>query len=119
MNKSKDIALAAIKGIEEKKGKNIVLLDMTSLDDPICDYMVIAEGNSVNQVEALEDSTREITRKLTGESPAWSDHGSGEWIAIDYINVMVHLFVPQLREYYNLEGLWEDAKKTVIPNADN
>lgn len=116
--KAKDIALAAVKGLQEKKGQKIVLIDLTSLEDRVCDFMVIGEANTVTQVEALEDSVREITRKLTGESPVWSDHGSGEWIAIDYISVMVHVFVPQLRRYYNLEQLWEDGQLTYIDDLD-
>ncbi|KGL53873.1 hypothetical protein HQ29_00445 [Porphyromonas canoris] len=118
MIKSKDIALAAIKGLEEKKGKDIVLLDLTVLDDPICDYMVIANGNTNTQVEALEDSVRTIVRKETGENPTWSDRGNGEWIAIDYISVMVHIFVPELRNYYALEQLWADAKITHIKSEE-
>lgn len=118
MIKSKDIALAAIKGLEEKKGKDIVLLDLTVLDDSICDYMVIANGNTNTQVEALEDSVRTIVRKETGENPTWSDRGNGEWIAIDYISVMVHIFVPELRNYYALEQLWADAKITHIKSEE-
>lgn len=107
-----------VTGIREKKGKNITLLNLSPIDDAICTYMVIAEGNTPTQVSAIEDAVREIVRKEQGETLSHIHVGSGEWIAIDYIDVIVHLFVPHAREYYKLERLWEDAERTDLPNED-
>ena len=107
-----------IYGIREKKGKNITVLDLTEIEDAICKYMVIAQGNTPVQVGAMEDSVREVVRRETGESVFHSHTGSGEWVALDYIDVIVHLFVPHAREYYRLEQLWADAKRADYPDEE-
>lgn len=105
-----------IEGIREKKGKEIVVIDLSQIDDAICQAMVIAVGNTPTQVAALYDSVEEIVRLRTGEKPLRAHVGSGEWIALDYVDVMVHLFVPDLRTFYNLEQLWADATVTRVPD---
>lgn len=107
-----------VAGIQEKKGKNITLLDLSAIEDSICKYMVIAEGNTPTQVEAISESVREIVWANEHEKVSYSHQGNGEWIALDYINVMVHLFVPALRNYYDLETLWADANRYDFPTEE-
>ncbi len=107
------------KGIQEKKGSNITVVDLSGIEGAICHYFVICQGNSPQQVEAITDSIEETTRKEASEKPV---HVIGltnaQWVAMDYIDVMVHVFLPETRSYYNLENLWEDAKLTRIPDFD-
>ncbi len=106
-------------GIQEKKGKNIVIADLTGINDTICKYFVICQGNSPSQVGAIVDSIKETTRKTTGEKPSAVDgERNAEWVAMDYSDVLVHVFLPEVRQFYNLEHLWADAKLTTIPDID-
>ncbi|MDD7437610.1 MAG: ribosome silencing factor [Bacteroidales bacterium] len=107
-----------VEGIREKKGKRITIIDMGGIDDAICDYMVVAEGNTPTQVNALEDSVWDTVQKTLSDKPIHTHVGGGEWIAMDYVDVMVHLFVPELRKYYGLEQMWADAKQTSLPDED-
>lgn len=108
-----------IKGLQEKKGKNIVTVDLTQLPGAICQYMVICEGKTPTQVSALSDSVWDFARKEGGEKPLSMDGCQrAEWIGMDYGTVLVHIFLPELREFYNLENLWSDAKVTQIPDLD-
>lgn len=107
-----------VEGVQDKKGRNIVVIDLQKLPDRVCDYMVIAEGNSPTQVEALEGAIYDRVQKQLSERPLHSHRGSGEWIAMDYGDVMVHLFVPPLRQHYDLEGLWADGEVTRLPDLD-
>lgn len=91
---------------------------MRELDDAICDFMVIAEGNTPIQLEALEGSVADYTRLQLHEKPTHTHRGDGHWIAMDYISVIVHLFTPELRQYYNIEQLWADAHTEQVPDLD-
>ena len=107
------------KGIQEKKGQGIVIADLSGIDGTICHYFVICQGNSPSQVEAITDSVAETARIDAGEKPA---HVVGlelaHWVAMDFTDVIVHIFVPDMRSYYNIENLWQDAQQTEIPNLD-
>ena len=106
-------------GIQEKKGKNIVIADLTNIDDTICKYFVICQGNSPSQVIAIVDSIKEFTRKGAGTKPSAIDgQRNAEWVAMDFSDVLVHVFLPEARNFYNLEHLWADAKLTTIPDID-
>lgn len=107
-----------VDGIREKKGKRITIIDMKSVEDAFCDYMVVAEGNTPTQVGAIEDSVWDLVQKNMGEKPIHTHTGSGEWIAMDYVDVMVHILVPELRQYYGLEQMWADAKQTNLPDVE-
>ena len=105
--------------IQEKKGSNIVIADLTKIEGTICRYFVISTGNSPTQVEAITDSISDMARERLKEKPA---HVVGlenaQWVAMDYGDVMVHIFVPDTRSYYDLEHLWEDAGLTHIEDID-
>lgn len=104
---------------QEKKAKNIVIVDMTELPGTICQYFVICEGNSPTQVTAISDEITESLKKKTKERPISTDGlREGRWVGIDYGTVIVHVFLPELREFYNIENLWADAKIESIPDID-
>ncbi len=119
MNEAKTLVKKITEGIQEKKGKNIVIADLAAVDDAICKYFVICEGNSPNQVAAIVDSVREYVRKELNEKPiAVAGLRNAQWVAMDYVEALVHVFLPETRSFYNLEHLWADAKLTRIPDAD-
>ena len=119
MTKTKELVQAITKGIQEKKGKGIVIADLNGIDGAICNYFVICQGNSPMQVQAITDSVEEIARVDAHEKPVRVvGQENALWVAMDYTDVMVHIFVPDTREYYNLENLWEDAHLERIPDLD-
>ncbi len=108
---SEIITESVIKGILEKKGNNILSLNLMKLSNSVSDYFVICHGNSRTQVEALADAVEEQVRKTLGYKP-WHKEGleNAEWILLDYVNVVVHIFQEETRKFYNLEKLWADAE---------
>ncbi len=108
-----------IEGIQEKKGKEIVIADLTAIEDCICRYFVICNGNSPNQVAAITDSVKDYVKKNAYTRPLSIDGtGNAQWVAMDYGDIVVHIFLPEIREYYQIENLWSDAKLIKIPNLD-
>jgi ribosome-associated protein len=106
-----------VDGMQDIKAKDITILDLTGLKNAVTDYFVIATGDSSTQVEGMASSVVRKTRKELREKP-WHEEGVGnsEWILLDYVNVVVHIFYRETREFYNLEDLWADANRTDIPN---
>ncbi|WP_298951179.1 ribosome silencing factor [uncultured Nonlabens sp.] len=116
---STDALIAQIvAGIEDVKGNNIILLDLKELENTVTSYFIICNGNSNTQVNAIVNSIQRRVRKELHEN-AWHVEGTdqGEWVLMDYVNVVVHVFQKQIREYYDLEELWGDAKSTVIEST--
>lgn len=106
---------AIISGLEEKKAKNITVLNLTQLHGRAFDYFVIADADSKTHVESIAGSVEEEVKKDTGERPYHSEGWqNAEWILLDYINIIVHVFQRPVREFYNLEGLWADAEVQTI-----
>lgn len=119
MNETKDLIEKITEGIQDKKGKNIVIADLTKIGDTICKYFVICQGNSPSQIGTIVDSIKEHVRKEASIKPIGIDGlRNAEWVAMDYADVLVHVFLPDIREFYNLEHLWADAKLTTIPDID-
>ncbi|WP_291117432.1 ribosome silencing factor [Flavobacterium sp. UBA6135] len=115
---SKDELLAnIIKGIEEVKGNDIDILDLREIENTVCDYFVICNGNSNTQVNAIVNSVQKTVSKELKDKP-WHVEGNdnGEWVLMDYVDVVVHVFQKHVREFYNIEGLWGDARITTIQN---
>ena len=108
----------AVKGIEEKKGNEIVCINLKKIPNNACDYFVVCEGNSRTQVQAIAGSVEEFVEKNTGTRP-WHIEGlqNGEWVLLDYVDVAVHVFQPEARSHYNLENMWADAEITKM-NGD-
>ena len=113
-----DLIAVIIKGIEEVKGEDIQLLDLREIDNTVCDYFIVCSGNSNTQVNAISGSVQKMVSKELKDKP-WHVEGEGnaEWVLMDYVNVVVHIFQKQVREYYDIEGLWGDAKITQITTA--
>jgi ribosome-associated protein len=113
-----DILLAnIIKGIEEVKGNDIDILDLRELENTVCDYFVICNGNSNTQVNAIVNSVQKLVSKELKDKP-WHVEGTenADWVLMDYVHIVVHVFQKHIREYYNIESLWGDAKITSIEN---
>lgn len=109
---------SVIKGIEEKKGKNIQVFDLRPTGHSVCDFFVICNADSGTQVDAIAYSVEHEVKKATGLSP-WHSEGfeNKEWILVDYVDVVVHVFQTQVREFYKLEKLWADAIVREIPES--
>ena len=119
MDQTEVLVKSIIEGLQDKKGNNIVTVDLRQIPNAICQYMVIGEGNTPSQVSALSDSVWEFARKEAGEKPLSIDGAQmAHWIGMDYGTVLVHVFLPEERRFYNLENLWADSKVTEIPNID-
>ena len=104
-----------IRGIEEVKGDDISILDLRDIDNTVCNYFIICNGTSNTQVNAIVSSIQKIVSKSLKDKP-WHVEGSenAEWVLIDYVHVVVHVFQKHIREFYDIEGLWGDAKTTTI-----
>jgi ribosome-associated protein len=115
---SDDLISVIIQGIEEVKGENIQLLDLRDIENTVCDYFIICSGNSNTQVKAISGSVQKLVSKQVKDKP-WHIEGenNAEWILMDYVNVAVHVFQKQIRDYYDIESLWGDAKITEIKTA--
>lgn len=119
MNTTKKLVETIKEGIQEKKGSDIVIADLSGIDGTVAKYFIICQGNSPTQVEAIAGSIGDQCRKELGEKPVnVVGLGNDQWVAMDYVDVMVHVFQPEVRAYYDLEHLWEDAKLTHVPNLD-
>ena len=104
-----------LKGIEEVKGNDITILDLREIENTVCSYFVICNGTSNTQVNAIVNSVQKTVSKELKDKP-WHTEGSenAEWVLIDYVHVVVHVFQKHIREFYDIEGLWGDAKTTTI-----
>ena len=117
---STDVLLTNIlKGIEKVKGNDIDILDLREIDNAVCDYFVVCSGTSNTQVNAIVNSIQKIVSKEIKDKP-WHVEGTdnAEWVLMDYVSIVVHVFQKEIREYYNIEGLWGDAKITSIANKN-
>lgn len=109
------LAHQVVEGILEKKGQNIKVLDLRNIENAVCDYFIICEGNSNTQVEAIADSVEDTVKKNLSQRPYRSEGWENAlWILIDYVNVVVHVFEKETRYFYNLESLWADAKEIPV-----
>ena len=106
-----------VEGLQEIKGQNITVLDLREIENAVTDFFIIAEGNSNTQVNSLADSVHKVVRENVGDKP-WHIEGrdNSEWVFMDYVTVVVHVFQKGIREFYDLEGLWGDAEITIIEN---
>lgn len=119
MNETELLVEKIKEAIQDKKGKKVVIVDLREIVDRICDFFVICEGNTPTQVSAIYDNVEDYVRREIGEKPS-KIAGSENclWVAMDYVDVMVHIFVPEMRSHYNLEHLWADAKIVEVPDLD-
>ena len=119
MNENEKLIQAIIEAIQEKKGRDIVHVDLSGIDTAAAQGFVIATGNTPMQVTAVADSVRAHVEKNAGQRPFnYDGYQNAQWVIIDYGNIFVHIFVPDFRERYNLEQLWADARINKIPDLD-
>ena len=104
-----------IEGMKEKKASGIVLMDLTKLSTRVCDYFVICNADNTRQVAAIADSVEDFTTRFCEEKP-WHVEGlqNAQWVLMDYVNVVVHVFQTETREFYGVENLWADASVKYI-----
>lgn len=106
-----------IEAMQEKKGHDIAYVDLTAIEEAATGGFVIATGNSPMQVEAVADSVREYVEKHIGVRPFnYDGYQNAEWVVIDYGMVFAHVFLGDMRQRYDLEHLWSDAKLTLVPD---
>lgn len=119
MELTQHLVQTIIDGIQEKKGREIVVVDMREIITAPAAYFVICTAGSPQQVDAVTDSVEEYARKKAGERPAAiAGRANGEWVAMDYGTVMVHIFLSEARMHYDLEHLWDDAALTEVADLD-
>jgi len=118
LNESDYISELAIFGIQEKKGNDIVRLDLRNIFSSVTDYFVVCHADSSTQVRAIANSVEEEIFKATKQEP-WRKEGLqfGEWILLDYVDVVVHIFRTDKREFYGMEDLWGDAEIKMYKSA--
>jgi ribosome-associated protein len=106
-----------IEGLKEKKGKEIVSIDISKFENSVCNYFIICHGDSTTQVSALAQWVEKTLEEQLNEK-VWKKQGfeNAQWILLDYIDVVVHVFLKESRDFYNLEGLWADGKVKRIVN---
>jgi ribosome-associated protein len=114
-----DLIAEIVKGIDDVKGENVQLLDLREIENTVCDYFIICSGNSNTQVKAISGSIQKNVSKTLKDKP-WHVEGevNSEWVLMDYVNVVVHVFQKQIREHYDIESLWGDAKATLISTSN-
>lgn len=115
LQESERLGELVVKGMQEKKASDIVMMDLRKISNAVADFFVICSGNSDTQLDAIADSIEEEVYKALNIDP-WQKEGreNREWILLDYADVVVHIFKKDRREFYSLEKLWGDAKVTEI-----
>lgn len=116
---SKILCDAIVEGMQENKAQDIVILDLREIQSAVCDYFVICSGESSTQVDGISSTVMRHTRKELSEKP-WSVEGknTSEWILLDYVSVVAHIFYRETREFFDLEDLWADAVRVDVPNLN-
>lgn len=108
-----------IEAITDRKGKKISLLDLSKIDTAPAYNFVICQGSSTSQVSSIADSIRErLQENLKVKPYNYDGYKNSQWIVIDYGDIIVHVFLPEFRDFYNLEDLWSDATITYLPDLD-
>ena len=108
-----------VEGMQENKANDIVVLDLREIESAVCDFFVICSGESSTQVDGIGSSVTRYTRENIAEKP-WKIEGqnNSEWVLIDYVSVVAHVFYKDTRSVYDLEDLWADAVRIDIPNLN-
>ncbi|HXB35127.1 MAG TPA: ribosome silencing factor [Puia sp.] len=110
LNRNSKIFKTIIQAVQEKKAHNIISLDLRKIPEAVADFFIVCEGGSTTQVRAIADSVEEEVRKNCDELP-YKHEGrtSMQWVLIDFVNVVVHVMLPESRRFYKLEDMWSDA----------
>lgn len=110
LNRNSKIFKTIIKAIQEKKGENIISLDLRKIHEAVADFFIICEANNQPQIRAIADFVDDEVKKKCGEKPYHEEGRTNlQWVLIDYVNVVVHIMQPETRKFYKLEEMWSDA----------
>jgi ribosome-associated protein len=110
LNRNSKILKTIIRAIQDKKGENIISLDLRKIPEAVADFFVICEANNQPQIRAIMDSVEDQVKKHCGEKPYHFEGKQNlQWVLIDYVNVVVHIMMPEQRKFYKLEEMWSDA----------
>lgn len=110
LNRNSKIFKTIIKAIQDKKGEHVVSLDLRKIPEAVADFFIICEASNQPQIRAIAESVEEEVKKKCGESPYHHEGKSGlQWVLIDYVNVVVHILMPETRKFYKLEEMWSDG----------
>jgi ribosome-associated protein len=106
-----------VEGMQDNKAEDIVVIDLRDVESAVTDFFVIGSGDSTTQVDGIANAVERATRKTLKEKP-WHQEGknSAQWVLLDYVNVVAHIFHKDVRDYYELEDLWADGKQRQIEN---
>ncbi len=115
---SDTLADVAVRGLQDRKGQDIVVMNLKELKNAVADYFIICSASSDTQLDALARSVEEEVEKVTGQAP-WQSEGrtNREWVLLDYVDVVVHIFLRDRRQFYALEELWGDAEITYVEDT--
>lgn len=117
MNETRDTTELTLEAISDRKGFRSTVLDLTEIDGAPTGRFIICCGRSTTHVSAIADNIQEHLLKFAGEKPVKVDgYRNSQWIVLDYGDKMIHVFLPETREFYDLEGLWTDAPQTDYPD---
>lgn len=116
---SEILSKCIVEGMQENKAKDIVVIDLRGLGSAVCDFFVICSGDSSTQVDGITNAIMRFTRKTMKEKP-WHTEGqrNSEWVLLDYVDVVAHVFYKDARGFYEIEDLWADGIRTDIPNLN-
>lgn len=117
---SEELSQLVVKGMQEKKANNIVVMDLRKVKNAFTDFFVVCSGNSDTQVDAIAESVdKEVWEETRNNPRSMEGKANHEWILVDYYDVIVHVFKKDKREFYKLEELWGDAEFTYVEEDDN
>jgi ribosome-associated protein len=110
-----ELSKIVVEGMQEKKAQDILVLDLRKVANSIADFFIICSGNTDTQVRAISESVEDAINKSDKQNP-WHKEGykNNEWVLLDYVDVVAHIFKKDRREFFALEDLWGDAKITKI-----
>ena len=116
---SEQLCECIVEGMQENKARDIMVLDLRELSSSVCDFFVICHGDSSTQFDGISNAVTRFTRKKMKEKP-WRTEGerNSEWVLLDYIDVVAHIFYREARQFYEIEELWADGKRTDYPNIN-
>lgn len=119
MQSFNDLQNSIIEAIRDKKGSDITVIDLSEIESGPAPSLIICQARSTAQVSAIADNIRDEISKNLGLKPyAVDGYRNAQWIIVDYGSVMVHVFIPETREFYRLEDLWSDGESINLPNLD-
>lgn len=114
LTRESELFTTIIEAIQDKKGENIASLDLTGIEEAVADFFVLCEADSELQIKAIADEVERAVKEQCRESAYHTEKGEG-WTLIDYVNIVVHVFKPEERRFYDLEGLWMDSERMQHP----